>query len=370
MNIAILGYGTVGKSVEYLANKNNINVKYILMRDIDVLNKENMTNDYNLIINDKDIDCVVECIGGNEPAFSFVKKALDNHINVVTSNKKMLVNNFNNLLNTAKDNNVNILFSAACGGGIPWIKNLIDISKNDNILYLKGIMNGTTNFILSKMDENNLSFNETLKIAQKLGYAERDPSDDINAIDTANKLIISAVCAYKYLFKLNDIFIKGIKNINVQDIEYCKKNNLKIVLLGEVIRINNKFHLSVLPHFVKKETILGNIKDNNNCFILNTENRNVLSLIGQGAGGLPTASNIIKDINELNNPYLIDLKGTKKPNYDLISNKYYIRTKKKLNNNIIDIMVKDNIYITKKITINELKEYISDDDFIGEIDDD
>lgn len=371
MKIAILGYGVVGKGVAKLAIENKIDVSYILMRQDDDLILPNMCKDLDTILNDNNVECVVECIGGDEPAFSYVKRCLNAKKNVVSSNKKMLVNHFEELYNLSKKNNVNLLFSAACGGGIPWIKTLSNIKNISSINYFEGIMNGTSNFILDNIFTQNVSFEDSLKKAQMLGYAEADPSDDVDGLDTANKTILSSIVAYGANFKINDLFIKGIRYFNNDDLKFCLSNHYRCVLVGKGTKIKNKYHLTVMPRFVNKKSAFYSISKNHNCFILNTNNLNDLCLIGQGAGSLPTANNIINDIFDLNKPYTYSLNNlNNKMDYDSIKSKYYIRTNHLIDNKYIDIKINQNCFISKEISINEIKEFLKDDDFIGEISND
>ena len=367
MNIAILGYGVVGKGVYKIAKKNKINVSYILMRDIDELTLPNMTKDLNIILNDPNVNCVVECIGGDRPAYDYVKEAILKGKHVVSSNKKMLVNHFKELYRLANKNNVHLLFSSACGGGIPWLKNLAYIKENESILGFKGIMNGTSNYILDKIFSDGLAFNAALKKAQELGYAEQDPSDDIDGIDTANKTILSMIIAYRAGFDLKDVFIKGISNISEKEYQFALNNNYRLVLLGKGLKKGNKYILYVIPTFVNKNSQFFNIKNNYNCFSLYTDNLKNLSFVGQGAGSLPTAQNVINDILDLNNPYKYEFNGTEKPDYSLIKSNFYIRTKNKISTNLIKRKIGDNIYVTKKTNIIDLKKLINKNDFVGEI---
>ena len=370
MNIAILGYGVVGKGVEKIALEKGIQVKYILMRDIDELTLSNMTKNLDQILNDKEVDCVVECIGGIEPAHTYVVKALNCHKHVVSSNKKMLVKCFDELYRLAKENNVSLLFQAACGGGIPWIRELSYIKEMEEVKSFKGIMNGTSNYILDKMFKENLDFTIALKNAQELGYAESDPSDDIDGVDTANKVILSMITAFGYSFDLNELFIKGIRYFNKSDLDFAKSNDYKCVLLGKGIKDKDNYVPYVIPSFVKKDSIFFNINDNYNCFKLDSDNLNNLLFIGQGAGSLPTASNVIRDILTVYNPYPINYKGNIKPDYDSYKANFYVRTCNKIDTSLIKEKINENTYITNKISINELKKIINKNDFVGEIEND
>ncbi|MDO4500845.1 MAG: homoserine dehydrogenase [Erysipelotrichaceae bacterium] len=354
MKIAILGYGVVGKGVEIEALENNIEVKYILMREGKELSKKTMTTKIDEILN-SDVDCVVECMGGDRPAYDYVLAALKNKKHVVSANKKMLVKHFRELVETAKSEGVSLLFSAACGGGIPWIKELSSIAKADEAYSYEGIMNGTSNYILDKMYKEGTDFAVALKGAQELGYAEADPSDDIDGVDTANKVILSAGVAFNKCFNLEDVFVKGIRYFNLDDLKYVKDNDYRCVLKGKGIKENDKYHLSVMPTFVKRSDIFANINDNYNCFRLMSKNLSNLVFIGQGAGSLPTASNIIRDIKTLDCPMTVELNEDKKPDYEERKAVYYIRG------------TADKGYITKPISINELRSIIKEDDFVAEV---
>lgn len=368
MKIGLLGYGTVGKGVEVLAKKNNMELSYILVRNKEKILKDNMTDDINVILN-SDVDVVVECLTGIEPAYTYVSKALASGKSVVSANKKMLVNHFKELNDLANKNNLSLLYSAACGGGIPWLPNLSNVSGIDEIISFKGIMNGTSNYILDRLYKEDIDFKDVLKDAQDLGYAEKDPSDDIDGIDTANKTILSAIIGFKKEFKLEDVFISGIRNITKSDIDYFKSTGCKCVLLGKGVKNEDKYTLSVLPTLIKEGTFKS-IESNNNCFMLEGNDLGVQYYVGQGAGSLPTASNIIRDINLLSNPYKANTKEKGLIDLDNTLNKYYMRTSKKLDESIIDKVISDNTYITKDISLKLLKEIIDKDDFVCEVNDD
>ncbi len=366
MNIAILGYGTIGKGVEKLAGENGIEVRYILMRDIDELTKPNMTRSIDEIVEDKNTDLVLECIGGDEPAFTFAKKAIEHGKHFISSNKKMIAKHYEELVQLADKYKVHFLYSSACGGGIPWLKELACIRNSDELYSYKGIMNGTSNYILHKMYYENLGFEEALKKAQELGYAEADPSDDIDGVDTANKSLLSLGVGYEMHMNLSDIFVKGIRYYSKEDMEYAKNNDKKVVLLGKGIKTDKGIAVYVIPTFVGSDSIFYSIKENYNCFIADVKNLGQLSLIGQGAGSLPTASSVIRDIQMIDTPYRVDFKGDIKPDYETLKSCFYIRSR----NTIEDKYIKErigNAVITKKMSIAELKNIISKEDFVGEI---
>ena len=365
MDIGLLGFGTVGSGVYKQCQENNINVKYILVKDKNKLLDVDsyLTEDINDIVNDKQIDAIVECIGGNNPAFDYASLALNNKKKFVSANKKMLVTYLKEINNLAIKNNTALMYSSACGGGIPVLSEIKKIEKSDSILEIAGIMNGTSNYILDRMYSENLEFKDALKNAQDLGYAEKDPSDDINGIDSANKLVLASLLAFNKAFKLDDVFTLGIKNIDKNDIAYFKKEGYKCILLASATKYNNKYQLKVIPSILK-DNIFSNINLNNNCFMIRSKNLNKFYLIGQGAGSMPTASNVIKDLLSKDN-YAKKISEFSHCDLDISSSAYYIRGK--IDEEYVDKKINDNCFITKKININTLKKIIQDDYFVCEV---
>ncbi len=364
--IAILGYGTVGKGVYTLAKQNDIAIKYVLVRD---LNKKIdvdclISDDIDEIVNDKDVDTIVECIGGDDIPYGYCKKAILNKKNVVSSNKKMLVKYLKELNELAISNNVSLLYSSACGGGIPILHEINRVSNVDEIVKIMGIMNGTSNYILDKMYYENIGFNDALKNAQELGYAEKDPSDDIDGIDTGNKLILTCLLGLKKAYKLDEIFIKGIRNIDIKDMEFFKGDNSKIVLLASY----ENGCLKVVPTSFRY-SMFTNIYGNNNCFMIKGKDLGNQYFIGQGAGSFPTASNVIRDLKDIDNSFSVKINDYVSPNYSNDFARYYIRTSN-LNRDYLQIKIDDDAYITRAINIETLKKIINDDDFVCEVRDD
>ena len=223
MKIAILGHGVVGSGVRQIIEakkKEEIEIISILVKDQNEVNDERFTTDAQDILNNPEIETVIECMGGDEPAHSYVKTALEKGKNVISANKKMLSNRLD-LFETAEKNNVKLLIEASCGGGIPWLINLRRIRRNDDIKEISGILNGTTNYLLSRLFSEDISFEEALKNAQKLGYAERDPSDDICGYDVRYKLDLSIYEAFDLLVDNKEIPTYGISAINDKDIAYA-----------------------------------------------------------------------------------------------------------------------------------------------------
>ncbi|MBR3348536.1 MAG: homoserine dehydrogenase, partial [Solobacterium sp.] len=230
--IGLLGHGVVGSGVRKIIDDGatwevrELEVSRILVKDESELTDPRCTLDFDEILNDPEITIIAECMGGLEPAHTFAKKALEKGKYVVTSNKKMLATFCEDLFETAVKNGVTVHYEASCGGGIPWMASLDRTRRVDDIDSFRGIFNGTTNYILERMKKEGKDFDEMLAEAQKLGYAERDPSDDIDGFDVKYKVSLSCVKAFDTLQDIDDITTFGIRNIRKEDLQYCADNNL------------------------------------------------------------------------------------------------------------------------------------------------
>ena len=240
--------------------------------------------------------CIVECIGGLEPAHTYCIQALQAHKHVVTSNKAMMARFYDELLETAVKHNVTIRFSACVGGGIPWLDQLASVKKTDTIESFYGIMNGTSNYILHQIFMNHLDFDTALRQAKQLGYAEADPTADIEGFDVANKVALSANVAWNTMIDINDIPMCGISTISKDDIDYANNNNYRIRLLGHGIRQGNAVCAYVCPEFIPMDHPIAHVPLNYNRFECNSAYLGAIRLMGQGAGRYPTAHNVVKDI--------------------------------------------------------------------------
>lgn len=309
MKIAVLGYGTVGSGVVELINMNSdeigsnagtpVDIKYILdIRDFDDSPYANLfTKDFNDILNDSEVDVVVEVIGGLEPAYTFVRKSLEAGKSVVTSNKELVSVYGDKLLKLAKNKNINFLFEASVGGGIPIIRPLSQCLSANKIQSIAGILNGTTNFILSKMINEGQSFDEALKTAQSLGYAEADPTADVEGIDTCRKIAILASLACGKHVCPDSIKTEGITNVSLDDMIRADKLGYSIKLIGVMKRFeNNEMFITVAPFFIKKENPLSTVQDVFNAILVEGNAVGVSMFYGRGAGKLPTASAVVADI--------------------------------------------------------------------------
>lgn len=307
-NIAVLGYGTVGSGVVEVINTNqsiidkktneHINIKYVLdLRDFpnDPIQKK-ITHNFEDILNDKSVEVVVEVMGGIEPAYSFVKKSLLSGKSVATSNKELVAKYGYELIKLAHDNNVNFLYEASVGGGIPIIRPLNQALTADEIIEIEGILNGTTNFILTKMFNDGDEFEDVLKQAQKNGYAERDPSADIEGFDAVRKIAILSSLAFGVHVDYEDIDTKGITNISRKDMAYAKYMGKQIKLIASSKKIGNNVFARVSPKIIDSQNPLSTVNDVFNAIVVKGNMVGTLMFYGKGAGKLPTASAVVADV--------------------------------------------------------------------------
>ena len=310
IKIALLGHGVVGTGVvAVIKNKaeqlfeqtgEHIEVKSILVRhDYDVDYKEKFVYRFDEIVNDEEISIVVEAIGGTDPAYNYVKSALLAGKSVVTSNKELVAKHGFELMNIAEEKNINFIFEAAVGGAIPVIHGVRNCLKANNVHSIAGILNGTTNYILTKMIDEKQSFDIALKAAQELGYAEADPSADVDGIDTCRKICILADIIYGNHILPENVHTEGIRNVRIEDVDILKMVGGAIKLLGVAKAVeNDKMFIMTAPHVVFNQGILYAANDVFNAAQLETDNAGLMAFYGRGAGSLPTASAVVNDIVE------------------------------------------------------------------------
>lgn len=308
INIAVLGYGTIGSGVVEVLSLNGesikkragdqINIKYVLdLREFPgnpIMDK--LVHDFNTILNDPEVKIVCEVMGGVEPAHTFVKSALLAGKSVVTSNKELVAKYGAELLDIAKERNLNFLFEASVGGGIPIIRPLNQSLTADEIQEITGILNGTTNYILSKMGDEGLTFEAALADAQKLGYAERNPAADIEGHDACRKIAILSSLAFGMQVDYEDIYTEGITKITDVDIRYAKAMEAKIKLFASSIRENDHVYAMVAPVMIKSNHPLFSVNDVFNGIFVRGNVIGDVMFYGSGAGKLPTASAVVADI--------------------------------------------------------------------------
>ena len=309
INIAIMGYGTVGSGVaeiivthkESLAKraKEEINIKYILdIREFpgDPL-EEKFTKDFNDIINDDDIKVVVEVMGGLHPAYDFVKACLEKGKSVVTSNKELVAAKGAELLQIAQDKNVNFLFEASVGGGIPIIRPMSQCLAANEVVEVAGILNGTTNFILTKMIREQMSFEDALALAQMLGYAEKDPTADVEGLDAVRKICILASLAYGKHVYPDNIHTEGISKITLADVAYASAWGGVIKLIGSVKKLDDgRIDIFVAPMILDSGSQLAGVDDVFNGIMVRGDSTGDVVFYGKGAGKMPTASAVVADV--------------------------------------------------------------------------
>lgn len=311
IKLGILGMGTVASGLINIIEFNNSKIVETLNKNITVskvlvksLNKkrnvnlpqEVYTTDAYEVINDKEVQIVVELIGGINPAYEYIKKALKNKKHVVTANKALIATHGEELGNLATENKVKLMYEASVGGGIPIINTITDNLVSNEMEQIVGIINGTTNYILTQMSENGLEYEQAVKQAQELGFAEADPSSDVNGDDAAYKIAILSTIAFRQRINLKDIPKEGITKISREDINYAKELGYSIKLLASSVRKNNEIELRVHPAFVPCSHPLSTVKNEFNAVFLKGNAVGELMLYGKGAGSLPTGSAVLGDI--------------------------------------------------------------------------
>ncbi|EGY79818.1 homoserine dehydrogenase [Peptoniphilus indolicus ATCC 29427] len=309
INIAFLGYGTVGKGAYKIINEkkseieyfvgDEVTVKKILRRNINVTTEDGraiFTSDFNEIVDDEDISLIVEMTGDLKSSYEYIKRALENKKHVISANKAVVSEYFDEFNKLADKNGVSFLYEAAVGGSIPIITPLKSQAIINKINRVRGILNGTSNYLLSRMYNEGKSYSEVLKDAQELGYAESDPYDDVEGVDTLRKLTILSTIAFNGIVKNEDILRFGISKINDTDIEYLKSKNLKVKLMAESVLESEAFSAVVEPVVLDERDNLYNIEGADNSVEIFGENYSSLVFKGEGAGSLPTGNAIVSDV--------------------------------------------------------------------------
>ena len=344
--IAVLGFGVVGSGTVEVFYKNKealekkageeLDIKYILeIRDCpDERYRDKFVKDFDVILNDPEVAVVAEVIGGVKFSYGYVKSALEAGKSVVTSNKELVASKGAELLKIAKEHDVNFFFEASVGGGIPIIRPLNQCLSANEIDEIAGILNGTTNFILTKMIKEGMGFDEALKIAQELGYAERDPSADVEGHDTCRKICILASLAFGRHVYPDNIHTEGITKITLEDVRYCESMNSVIKLIGFASKKGDDVAVMTCPAVINEESQLSGVNDVFNAILVRGDAAGDVVFYGKGAGKLPTASAVVSDI-------IIAAKshGTSKTMnwedsdqdfvipYKKLSNRFYVRAK-------------------------------------------
>ena len=314
IGVGILGFGTVGAGVAegllkhrtVLAERLDVDIVLKKIADLDITTdrgvdvpKDALTTDALAVISDPGVQIVVETIGGTGIARTLVLKALESKKCVVTANKKLLAEYGREIFDTAAANNVDIYFGASVGGGIPIIRVLREGLAGNDIESIDGILNGTCNYILTRMENEGLPFDVVLKDAQKLGYAEANPSLDIDGFDTAHKACILAALAYGFQPRLDEVSVEGIRTLQGEDVAYAAAFGYRIKLLARVAKSGNEIEVGVAPTLVPMTHMLASVNDAFNAAWVKGDMSDYTMYYGRGAGRAPTASTVIGDIGDI-----------------------------------------------------------------------
>lgn len=309
MNVAILGFGVVGSGVaevisqnaEHIKENSNVSLKVTKILDIRDFPESEfaplLTKSFDDILNDDSIDIVCETMGGVTPAFDFVSACLKKGKHVVSSNKELVATRGFELLETARENNVNFLFEASVGGGIPIIRPLSRCLAGNNVNEVAGILNGTSNFILTKMIVDGMSFSDALKLAQDKGYAEKDPTADVEGLDAMRKIcILASLCFGTHVYP-KGIYTEGISKVTLEDVAYAESYDSVIKLIARAKKLSeNKITVMVTPCFVKNSSMLSGVSGVFNACLVRGDMTGDVLMYGKGAGKLATASAVVGDV--------------------------------------------------------------------------
>jgi homoserine dehydrogenase len=354
-NIGIAGFGTVGQGFFSQINKNFKNFKVIQIA-VKNVKKKRKINLKNIKVTSKvqelafnpNIQVLVECIGGSSgAAYKLVKTAIENKKHIITANKALLAIHGNELVKLAEKNNVSISYEAAIAGGIPIVKTVRENLKYNNISKIYGILNGTCNYILTKMEKEGKDFSLVLKDAQKLGFAELDPTFDIKGIDAAHKITLLSSLAFNVPIKFSSTYIEGVDKVELDDFRFAREFGYKIKLLGIAERKKDSYEQRVHPCLVKEDSEIAKVENELNAVVVIDDMIGKTVLIGPGAGGKPTGAAIVADLIDLN-----------RGNINLPLGNSISNSKKLKNINILDssfayylkIVVKDEVGVMRRIS--------------------
>ncbi|MEJ7538554.1 homoserine dehydrogenase [Staphylococcus lugdunensis] len=311
LNIALLGLGTVGSGVVKIIEENRQQIKDTINKDIIIkhilvrnkakkrpinFQQYHLTEDVHEILNDDSIDIVIEVMGGIEPTVDYISRTLKSGKHVITANKDLLAVHLRLLEDLAEANGVALKFEASVAGGIPIVNAINNGLNANNISKFMGIFNGTSNFILTKMFQEHTSFEEALNEAQRLGFAEADPTDDVEGIDAARKVVITSYLSFNQVIKLNDVYIKGISETTLDDVLVADKLGYKIKLIGKGIYEHGKVHASVEPTLIHKSHQLASVDNEYNAIYVIGDAVGDTMFYGKGAGSLATGSAVVSDL--------------------------------------------------------------------------
>ena len=313
LNIGLFGFGCVGNGLYDVLNKSNLldaNIAKIVVKSAGKkrsISEEHFSYDKNDILTDDTINVVVELIDDSKAAFEIVSEALSRKKHVVTANKKMLAENLDTLLALAKENKVSLLYEASVGGSIPIIRNLEEYYNNDSLSGVLGIVNGTTNYILTQTNYGK-DYETALAEATELGFAESDPTLDVDAYDSKFKLLLLIKHAFGLTLEPTQIFNYGIRNIKPQDVKYASEKGYRLKLFSRGEKIENRIYGFVSPHFITEDNVAYNVNNEFNSVTVEALFSDKQLFQGKGAGAYPTASAVLSDISALQFDYSYEYK--------------------------------------------------------------
>ncbi len=394
--IGIVGYGTVGSGVYEVLRTNRESIarrageEIAVKRICDLREFPNdpasdlITHEYNDLIEDEEIQIIVETMGGTKPAYAFVKSALLAGKSVCTSNKELVAEYGSELIELAKERNLNFFFEASVGGGIPIIRPLNQALTADEIMEIRGILNGTTNYILTKMSREGSDYASALKEAQEMGYAERNPEADVEGFDACRKIAILTSLAYGMQVDYQDIDTEGITKITKQDMDYAKALDAAVKLIGESRREQGKVYARVAPLLIDSSHPLYSVNDVFNAIFVKGNVLGDVMFYGRGAGKLPTASAVVADVVDAvkhRGTHVVTLWSSKKlilGDSDEAMNRFFVRVPKNQKEKAIEAfgnvseVISDKVrgefaFITEKMKEGSFKEKTKDLDVINRI---
>lgn len=333
INIGLFGFGTVGKGLYDVLKKiqpETVSIVKVCVRNVAKHSAEapelEFTNNADDIFTDSRINFIVELIDDAEAAYGIVKRALQAKIPVVSGNKKMLARHIQEMIQLQRDNDTALLYDASACGSIPVIRNLEEYYDNDLLISVKGILNGSSNFILSKIFNEGMNYAEALKLAQDLGFAESDPTLDIGGWDSLFKLIIITIHAFGVYVEPEQIFTFGIGNMNEHDIQFAHEKRRRVKLVGWAEKVDeDKLVLSVMPHLLSKQKYIYSVEDEFNGVVIKGLFYYKQFMFGQGAGGFPTGSAVLSDITAQLYDYRYQYKKLQSPHQLHFTNDYKVR---------------------------------------------
>lgn len=318
ITLGLFGFGCVGQGLYDVLNHSQIleaSIEKICVKDQNKKRKIDMSNftyDHEDILVRNDLDVVVELIDDANEAFKIVSRAMNNGVNVVSANKKMLAENFEELYHLQKKNDVALLYEGSAGGSIPIIRNLEEYYDNELLDHIEGILNGSSNYILTKMEVDHLSYEEALGLAQESGFAESDPWLDVAGFDSKYKLCLLTIHSFGIILKPDQILNLGIQNVSFDDIQYAKQKDMRIKLVAKAYKSGDKIRVYVLPQFVKRGKTLYNIMYEYNAVEVEGAYSDRQTLAGKGAGSYPTGSAVLSDVSALTYGYKYGYKKLEK----------------------------------------------------------